>query len=137
MTGKTPSDKLRMLHKELTKAAAEVAGIAPEKNRGGGIRGRKMQLHLYHARRYTGGKGKKGGFWRRKEIRQDYIMNKLGKDDRRARRARVIEICEEAKERTEEQLRGIRKEMKKTTNTDALIQSLMKLGKGTGNVVIR
>eukprot|EP00965_Chrysotila_dentata_P001734 57931-Pleurochrysis_carterae.AAC.1 len=64
-------------------------------------------------------------------------MNKLAKDDRRARRARVIEICEEWKERTEEQLKGIRKEMSKTTNTDALIQSLMSLGKGAGNVVIR
>eukprot|EP00965_Chrysotila_dentata_P108755 3592909-Pleurochrysis_carterae.AAC.3 len=64
-------------------------------------------------------------------------MNKLARDDRRARRARVIEICEEWKERAEEQLKGIRKEMRRTTNTDALIQSLMSLGKGTGNVVIR
>eukprot|EP00965_Chrysotila_dentata_P119380 3946443-Pleurochrysis_carterae.AAC.1 len=61
----------------------------------------------------------------------------LTKEDRRARRARVIEICEEGKKRTEEQLRDIRKEMRKTTNTDALIQSLMSLGKGAGNVVIR
>eukprot|EP00965_Chrysotila_dentata_P261711 6214347-Pleurochrysis_carterae.AAC.4 len=30
---------------------------------------------LYHARRYTGGKGKEGAFWRRKEIRQDHIMH--------------------------------------------------------------
>eukprot|EP00965_Chrysotila_dentata_P212321 6186961-Pleurochrysis_carterae.AAC.1 len=97
----------------------------------------KWSRHLYHARRYTGGKGKEGGFWRRKEIKQDYILNKLAKDDRKARRARVIEICEEWKEREEEQLKGIRKEMRKTTNTDALIQSLMRLGKGTGNVVIR
>eukprot|EP00965_Chrysotila_dentata_P078476 2585646-Pleurochrysis_carterae.AAC.3 len=37
----------------------------------------KRNRHLYHARRYTGGKGKTGGFWRRKEIRHDYIMNKL------------------------------------------------------------
>eukprot|EP00965_Chrysotila_dentata_P176920 5843172-Pleurochrysis_carterae.AAC.1 len=64
-------------------------------------------------------------------------MNKLAKDDRRARRARVIEICEKGKVRMEEQLSGIRKEMRKTTNTDALIQSLMSLGKGAGNVVIR
>eukprot|EP00965_Chrysotila_dentata_P061472 2035901-Pleurochrysis_carterae.AAC.1 len=61
----------------------------------------------------------------------------MAKEDRRARRARVIEICEEGKERAEEQLRGIRREMRKTTNSDALIQSLMCLGKGAGNVVIR
>eukprot|EP00965_Chrysotila_dentata_P194810 6176598-Pleurochrysis_carterae.AAC.1 len=64
-------------------------------------------------------------------------MNKLAKNERRARRARVIEICEECKERAEEQLKGIRQEMRKTTNTDALIQSLMSLGRGAGNVVIR
>eukprot|EP00965_Chrysotila_dentata_P104572 3453373-Pleurochrysis_carterae.AAC.1 len=77
-----------------------------------------------------GGQRKKRGFWRRKETRQDYIMNKLTKDDRRARRAKVIEICEEWKERAEEQLKWIRKEMRKTTNTDALIQSLVSLRKG-------
>eukprot|EP00965_Chrysotila_dentata_P095814 3167230-Pleurochrysis_carterae.AAC.1 len=110
---KKPSDKLRIIHYELTKAAAEVSGeilemrgdgegeadgfnLKEEKelNREEGIRERernqvfKWSRHLYHARRYTGGKGKEGRFWRRKEIKQDYIMNKLAKDDRRARRAR-------------------------------------------------
>eukprot|EP00965_Chrysotila_dentata_P188907 6173011-Pleurochrysis_carterae.AAC.1 len=64
-------------------------------------------------------------------------MNNLAKDDRRARRARVIEICKEWKERAEEQLKGTRREMRMTMNTDALVQSLMSLGKGAGNVVIR
>eukprot|EP00965_Chrysotila_dentata_P213544 6187681-Pleurochrysis_carterae.AAC.2 len=159
---KRPRDKLRRIHEELTKTAAEVAGEATEMKEAGegevdgynhreekelnkeeGLRERrrnqvfKWSRHLYHARRYTGGKRKEGGFWRRKEIRQDQIMHKLAKDDRRARRARVIEISEAGKERAEEQLRRLRKDMRKTTNTDALIQSLMSLGKGAGNVVIR
>eukprot|EP00965_Chrysotila_dentata_P199226 6179254-Pleurochrysis_carterae.AAC.2 len=61
----------------------------------------------------------------------------LGKNDRKARRARVIKVCEEQKSRAEKQLKGIRREMSTTNNTDALIKSLMSLGKGAGNVVVR
>eukprot|EP00965_Chrysotila_dentata_P030144 1003765-Pleurochrysis_carterae.AAC.1 len=111
--GKKPSVKLRMIHKELTIAAAEVAGETPGKrwigeeepegynrkeveelNKEERLREKKRNQvfewggHLYHARRYAGGKGKEGGFWRRKEIRQDYIIHKIAKEDRRARRAR-------------------------------------------------
>eukprot|EP00965_Chrysotila_dentata_P226326 6195330-Pleurochrysis_carterae.AAC.1 len=57
-------------------------------------------------------------------------MNQIARDDRKARRARVIEICEEQKGRAEEQLRRIRREMRTTTNTDALIKSLMSLSRG-------
>eukprot|EP00965_Chrysotila_dentata_P050428 1671787-Pleurochrysis_carterae.AAC.1 len=93
--------------------------------------------HLYHAQRYTGGEGKDGGFWRRRDIRQDCILNKLARDNRKARRRRVIEICEEQRTRAEERLKGIRREINKNTQTDALLQSLMSLGRGAGNVVIR
>eukprot|EP00965_Chrysotila_dentata_P080824 2667686-Pleurochrysis_carterae.AAC.1 len=93
--------------------------------------------HLYHAQRYTGGEGKEGGFWRRRDIRQDCILNKLSKDNRKARRKRVIEICEEQRTRAEERLKGIRREINMNTRTDALLQSLMSLGRGAGNVVIR
>eukprot|EP00965_Chrysotila_dentata_P050521 1674257-Pleurochrysis_carterae.AAC.1 len=113
LRNKMPSDKLRKLQHELIKAAAEVAGEVTEVTRTGEgeadgynrmeekelnreerLRENKRNQvfkwsrHLYHARRYTGGKGKDGGFWRRKEIKQDYILNKLAKDDRKARRAR-------------------------------------------------
>eukprot|EP00965_Chrysotila_dentata_P027273 906051-Pleurochrysis_carterae.AAC.1 len=104
MGNKRPRDKLRIIHQEITKAAAEVVGETIEmtgagekkadgynrKEEGGlnkedRLRERmrnhvfKWSRHLYHARRYTGGKGKEGGFWRRKEISQDYILNKLAK----------------------------------------------------------
>eukprot|EP00965_Chrysotila_dentata_P085205 2811201-Pleurochrysis_carterae.AAC.2 len=107
MKNKKPSDKLRIIQQELTKAAAEVMGEVTEMTGAGEreadgynrleekelnkeerLRERKRtqvfkwSRHLYHARRYTGGKGKEGGFWRRKEIKQDYILNKLAKDDR-------------------------------------------------------
>eukprot|EP00965_Chrysotila_dentata_P176859 5841195-Pleurochrysis_carterae.AAC.1 len=162
MGNKEPSDKLRIIQNELIKVAAEVAGEKTgsewtdggeedrynyreeqEFNKEEGLRERKRNQtfmwsrHLYHARRYAGGQGKIGGFWRRKEIRNDYIMNQIVRADRKAKRARVIEICEEQKERAEEQLKEIRREMRKTTNTDVLIKSLMSLGKGAGNVVIR
>eukprot|EP00965_Chrysotila_dentata_P162843 5377752-Pleurochrysis_carterae.AAC.1 len=100
MGSKRPSDKLKIIHKELIKAAAEVAGEATEMRGAGegeadgynhreekelnkeeGLRERKRNhvfkwsRHLHHARRYTGAKGKEGGFWRRKEIRQDHIMH--------------------------------------------------------------
>eukprot|EP00965_Chrysotila_dentata_P136277 4506386-Pleurochrysis_carterae.AAC.1 len=126
MGNKRPSDKLRIIQQELTKVAAEVMGEATEMTGAGEretgeynhkeekelnkeerLRERKRNQvfkwsrHLYHARRYTGGKGKEGGFWMRKEIKQDYILNTLAKDDRKTRRARVIEICEEWKEREE------------------------------------
>eukprot|EP00965_Chrysotila_dentata_P222719 6193134-Pleurochrysis_carterae.AAC.2 len=94
--------------------------------------------HLYHALRYTGGKGKEGGFWRRRDIRQvDCILNKIARDNRRARRKRVIEIREEQRSRAEERLKGIRREMHKNSHTDALVQRLMRLRKGAGNVVTR
>eukprot|EP00965_Chrysotila_dentata_P259284 6213507-Pleurochrysis_carterae.AAC.3 len=93
--------------------------------------------HLYHAQRYTGGKGTEGGFWKRRDIRQDYILNKIARENRTARRWRVIEICEEQRTRAEERLRGIRREIHKYNNTDSLVQSLMSLGKGAGNVVTR
>eukprot|EP00965_Chrysotila_dentata_P026206 869007-Pleurochrysis_carterae.AAC.1 len=83
------------------------------------------------------GKGKEGGFWRRKEIRHDYIIKEVARNDRKARRARVVEICETQRNKAEEQLKEIRREMRTTTNTDALIKSLMSLGTGAGNVVIR
>eukprot|EP00965_Chrysotila_dentata_P258883 6213373-Pleurochrysis_carterae.AAC.3 len=79
--GKKPSDKLRIIHNELTIAAAEAAGEAPGKRGAGeeeadgynrkemnalnkeeGLRERKRNQvfewcrHLYHARRYAGGK---------------------------------------------------------------------------------
>eukprot|EP00965_Chrysotila_dentata_P225341 6194694-Pleurochrysis_carterae.AAC.1 len=60
--------------------------------------------HLYHAQRYTGGEGKAGGFWRRRDIRQDCILNKIAKDNRKARRRRVIEICKEQRTKAEERL---------------------------------
>eukprot|EP00965_Chrysotila_dentata_P083199 2745379-Pleurochrysis_carterae.AAC.1 len=113
MEGKRPRDKLKIIHSELTTAAAEVTGEAPGKRGAGeeeadgynnkevnelnkeeGLRERKRRQvfewsrHLYHARRYAGGKGKEGGFWRKKEIRQDFILNEIAKDNRRARRAR-------------------------------------------------
>eukprot|EP00965_Chrysotila_dentata_P026523 878914-Pleurochrysis_carterae.AAC.1 len=159
---KRPSDKLRIIQDELSKAAAEVAGkdcemrkdvgresegynYGEEKELNKEERRRERQRnqvfkwsrHLYHARRYAGGKGKEGGFWRRKEIRHDYIINELARNDRKARRARVIEICEERRNEAEEQLKEVRREMKMTTNTDALIKNLMSLGNGTGNIVIR
>eukprot|EP00965_Chrysotila_dentata_P115642 3821710-Pleurochrysis_carterae.AAC.6 len=94
--------------------------------------------HLYHAQRYTGGKGNEGGFWRRRDIKQDCILNKIARDNRRARRMRVIEICEEQKATwAEERLKGTRNEINKHNDTDALVRSLMKLGKGAGNVVMR
>eukprot|EP00965_Chrysotila_dentata_P090798 2996672-Pleurochrysis_carterae.AAC.2 len=71
-----------------------------ELNEEDGLRERKRHQvfewyrHLYHARRYTGDKEKKGGFWMRKEIGHDYIMNQIARDDRKARRgSRVIKIC--------------------------------------------
>eukprot|EP00965_Chrysotila_dentata_P092512 3053034-Pleurochrysis_carterae.AAC.1 len=162
MGNKKPNDKLRIVQNELMKVAAEVAGEKTGSEWTGGgeedkhnhgeeqelnkeerLRERKRNQtfmwsrHLYQARRYTGGQGKIGGFWRRKEIRNDYIMNQIVRADRKAKRARVIEICEEQKGRAEEQLKEIRREMRKTTNTDVLIKSLMSLGKGAGNVVIR
>eukprot|EP00965_Chrysotila_dentata_P262533 6214596-Pleurochrysis_carterae.AAC.4 len=93
--------------------------------------------HLYHAQRYTGGKGKAGGFWRRRDIRQDCIPSKIAGDNRKARRMQVIEICEEQRTRAEERLKGIRREINMNNNTDALVLSLMRLGKGTGKVVTR
>eukprot|EP00965_Chrysotila_dentata_P167685 5537600-Pleurochrysis_carterae.AAC.1 len=99
MENSKPSDKLRIIQKELMQVAAEVAGKDMKEMRGAGdgynfneerelnkeegLRERKRHQvfewnrHLYHARRYTGGKGKNGGFWRRKEIRQDYIINQM------------------------------------------------------------
>eukprot|EP00965_Chrysotila_dentata_P256409 6212529-Pleurochrysis_carterae.AAC.1 len=163
MGNNRPSDKLRIIQKEMMQAAAEVAGEGMKEMRGAGDReiygynfgeerginkeeGNrerkrhqvfKWNRHLYHARRYTGGKGKEGGFWRRKEIKQDYILNQITRGDRKARRARVTEICEEQKVRAEEQLKGIRRKMRTTTNTDVMMKSLMSLGMGMGNVVMR
>eukprot|EP00965_Chrysotila_dentata_P091038 3005822-Pleurochrysis_carterae.AAC.1 len=100
-----PSDRLRIIQNELMKVAAEVAGenINRSEEAGGsevdgcnhrekrelnkeeGLRERKRQQafmwsrHLYHTRRYTGGNGKVGGFWRRKEIRDDNIMNQIAR----------------------------------------------------------
>eukprot|EP00965_Chrysotila_dentata_P184589 6093432-Pleurochrysis_carterae.AAC.1 len=121
MGNKEPSDKLRIIQNELMKVAEEVAGENTkgsegtdgdeevkynygeerELNKEERFRERKRHQtfmwsrHLYHARRYTGGNGKIGGFWRRKKIRNDYIMNQIARTDRKARRARVIQICEE------------------------------------------
>eukprot|EP00965_Chrysotila_dentata_P002406 78225-Pleurochrysis_carterae.AAC.1 len=112
--GKKPSDRLRIIQDELMKTAAEVAGenINRAEGAGGsevdghnhreelelnkeeGLRERKRHpsflwsRHIYHARRYTGGNGKVGGFWKRKEIRNDYIMKQITRVDRKARRAR-------------------------------------------------
>eukprot|EP00965_Chrysotila_dentata_P164700 5437938-Pleurochrysis_carterae.AAC.1 len=163
MDNKRPSDQLTILQTELTNIAAEVGGGRTQKSNGvregeenGYDRREEQQLNkeervrerkrhqvfkwdrlLYHARRYTGGKGKEGGHWRRREITQDYILNGVAKYDRKAKRARVIEICEEQRRKAEAQLREIRREADMTTNTDALIQSLMSLGKGEGSVVIK
>eukprot|EP00965_Chrysotila_dentata_P093987 3106180-Pleurochrysis_carterae.AAC.2 len=163
MEGKRPSDRLMILQRELTHAAAEVGGGNTQVNNGAKdekenrydrreelllnkeekTRERKRHQvfkwnrHLYHARRYSGGKGKTGGFWRRREISQDYIINGAAKSDRKLRRARVIEICEEQREKAETQLKDIRREVNMNTNTDTLIRSLMNLRKGEGNVVIR
>eukprot|EP00965_Chrysotila_dentata_P073577 2430365-Pleurochrysis_carterae.AAC.1 len=93
--------------------------------------------HLYNARRYAGGKGKAGGFWRRREIAQDCIFNGAAKLDRKARRARVIEICEEQRGKAEAQLRDLKRKGNMNTDTDILIKSLTSLGKGEGNVVIK
>eukprot|EP00965_Chrysotila_dentata_P208432 6184688-Pleurochrysis_carterae.AAC.1 len=41
----------------------------------------KWNRHLYHARRYTGGKGENGGLWRRKEIKRDYTINQMARND--------------------------------------------------------
>eukprot|EP00965_Chrysotila_dentata_P070624 2335072-Pleurochrysis_carterae.AAC.1 len=163
MGNKGPGDRLRIIQNELMRAAAEVAGentkgpkgtdrdeedkynYGEERalNKEEGFRERKRHQtfmwgrYLHHARRYTGGDGKIGGFWRRKEIGNDYILSRIARANRKARRARVIEICEEQKGKAEEQLKEIRREMRKTANTDTLIKSLMNLGKGAGNVVIR
>eukprot|EP00965_Chrysotila_dentata_P154770 5114130-Pleurochrysis_carterae.AAC.1 len=111
---KKPNVRLRIIQDELTRAAAEVAGESinrpegvdrnevdgynhreeRELNKEEGLREKKRHQTfmwsrlLYHARRYTGGNGKVGGFWRRKEIRNDYIMNQIARVDRKARRAR-------------------------------------------------
>eukprot|EP00965_Chrysotila_dentata_P203904 6182017-Pleurochrysis_carterae.AAC.2 len=50
---------------------------------------------------------------------------------------RVIEICDEQRTKAEERLKGMRREMSMTNNTDSLIQSLMSLGNGAGNMVTR
>eukprot|EP00965_Chrysotila_dentata_P147958 4884016-Pleurochrysis_carterae.AAC.5 len=108
MDNKRPSDRLRELQKKLTRAAAEVMGEQMEENIGTGeetdkynrregkeLNRREQQRersrhelfkwsrHLYHARRYTGGKGNPGGFWRRREIRQDYILYRIAGNERR------------------------------------------------------
>eukprot|EP00965_Chrysotila_dentata_P187009 6171866-Pleurochrysis_carterae.AAC.1 len=121
-------------------ASDELEGEENRLNKKEGLRERrrhqvfKWNRHLYHARRYTGGKGKKEGFWTRREIRQDYILNRIVWNERKARRARVTEIFEEQRARAEELLRRIRREASISDNTDELIQSLMQLGKGTWNV---
>eukprot|EP00965_Chrysotila_dentata_P116212 3841848-Pleurochrysis_carterae.AAC.1 len=107
-------------HRDGRAGEGEVEGynrrVEKELNKEEGLRERKRNQvfkwgrHLYHARRYTWGKGKEGGFWRREEIRHDYIMNKLARDDRKARKARVIVICEDRKERAKEQPEGIRRD---------------------------
>eukprot|EP00965_Chrysotila_dentata_P185905 6137636-Pleurochrysis_carterae.AAC.1 len=157
-----PSEKLKVIQETVTKAAAEAIGEKVGHGTGVGEREDgynrreekelnkeeqkrerlRQQLfmwnrHLYHAQRYTGGKGNAGGFWRRRDIKQDYILNKVAGDNRRARRLRVIEICEEQRTKAEEQLKGIRREINKNNNADALIQSLRRLGKGARNMVIR
>eukprot|EP00965_Chrysotila_dentata_P066599 2205839-Pleurochrysis_carterae.AAC.1 len=84
-----PSDRLRIVQNELMQVAAEVVGEDMKEMRGAGGRETdgynfseerdlnkeeghrerkrhqvfKWSRHLYHARRYTGGKGKDGGFW--------------------------------------------------------------------------
>eukprot|EP00965_Chrysotila_dentata_P057657 1911617-Pleurochrysis_carterae.AAC.3 len=161
---KQPTDRLRDIQKVLTRVAAEPAGANAEskdrtrkegedtynqreaKELEKGERKRESQRdqlfkwnrHLYHARRYTGGKEKDGRLWRQREIGQDHLLNKIPKSNRKARRAMVIEICEEQRaSRAAGLLKGTRKEINTTSNTDALIHSLMSLGKGTGNVVIK
>eukprot|EP00965_Chrysotila_dentata_P204272 6182233-Pleurochrysis_carterae.AAC.5 len=47
-------------------------------------------IYTTHEGMYTEGKGKVGGFWRRKVISLDCILNKIARNDRRARRVRVI-----------------------------------------------
>eukprot|EP00965_Chrysotila_dentata_P245261 6206454-Pleurochrysis_carterae.AAC.3 len=162
MMHERPSDRLRILQDSLMRATAETVAENMSKdnkteteedrnnkseekelNKGEQIRQRQRhQLfmwnrHLYHARRYTGGKGKTGGFWRRKEIRRDCILNTIATNNIKARKARVIEICEEQRIRAEECFKGIRREINKSNNTHVLIQSLMSLGTGAGNVVTR
>eukprot|EP00965_Chrysotila_dentata_P249596 6208978-Pleurochrysis_carterae.AAC.1 len=117
LQNRRPGDRLTALQEAITRAAAEVVGekgrhSKEKREREAEYNRREEQelkkeeqkrerqrhqlfmwnRHLYHAHRYTGGRGNDGGFWRRRDIRQDCILNKIAGDNRKARRRRVIEM---------------------------------------------